>query len=112
MTALKELDRIIGEAIAYEHQLEELADIIGDVSHIDREHDPVNELEDAYTKTLVCAEMTAQKIVDVIHPGDFPDWDNYWHAVIDIRLYLANNDVDEITVEDLNRVLTYGFDPC
>lgn len=112
MAAIKELDQIIGEAIHYEHKLEELADIIGNVDHITNEYEPANDIEDAYITALVYAEIRAEQIVDIIHPQDFDNHDLFWHAVINVRLYLQNTDVNEITIEDLDTVITKGFEPC
>lgn len=112
MAAIKELDQILSEAIYYEHQVEELANLIGDVSHIDNEHEPSNDFEDAYTTALVWAEIRAEQIVNIIHPEDFDDHDLFWHAIVNVRLYIQSTDVNEITIEELSNVINKGFQPC
>lgn len=112
MSSMTELNQIIGEAIAYEHQVQELADLIGDVSHIHNDHEPSSDLEDAYTTALVWAEIRAEQIVNIIHPEEFAHHDDFWHAVINVRLYLQSTDINEITIEDLEVVITKGFQPC
>jgi len=112
MSAVKELNRIIGEAIHHEDKLEELAQIIGNVDHITDEYEPADDLEDAYITHLVYAEIRAEEIVNIIHPEDFADHDTYWHAVINTRLYIQSTDVNEITIKDLRNVIAKGFQPC
>lgn len=112
MASIKELDSIIGEAIHYEDQVEELANLIGDTSHIHNDHEPTSDLEDAYTTALVWAEIRAEQIVNIIHPEEFANHDDFWHAVVNVRLYLQSTDVNDITIEDLNTVVTKGFQPC
>lgn len=112
MAAIKELDQIIGEAIAYEHQLQDLADIIGNVDHITNEYEPANDIENAYIDALVMAEIRAEQIVEIIDPVDFLDHDHYFRAINDVRLYLQDTDVNEITIEDLEATIIKGFQPC
>lgn len=112
MAAIKELHRIIDEAIHYEEQVERIADIIGNVDHITNETEPANQLEDDYTTALVYAEIRAEEIVNIIHPEDFDNDDAYWHAIVNIRLYLQYTDVNEITIDDLSDVINKGFHPC
>lgn len=112
MAAIKELDQLIAEAIHYEDQVEQLANLIGNVDHITNEYEPADDLEDAYTTALVMAEIRAEQIVDIIHPHNFDNHDLFWHAVVNVRLYLQYTDVNEITIEDLENVIAKGFQPC
>lgn len=112
MAAIKQLDQLITEAIHYEDQVEQLADIIGNVDHIHDEYEPADKIENFFIEMLVMAEIRAEQIVDIIHPDDFLDHDNYWHAVIDVRLYLQHTDVNDITIEHLEDVIAKGFKLC
>ena len=124
MAAIKQLDQIIGEAIHYEHQLEEIANIIGSVDHINDDYQPINDIEEAFITALVYAEIRAEQIVEIIHPQDFhceaqpklvedvDNHDHYFRAINDVRLYLQNTDVNEITIEDIEAAITKGFQPC
>lgn len=112
MSSVKELDRIIGEAIHHEEKLEELALIIGNVDHITDEYEPADQIEDAYITALVYAEIRAEEIVDIIHPQNFDSHDLYWNSVVSIRLYLQSTDVNEISIEGLTDAITKGFKPC
>lgn len=112
MAAIKELDQLIAEAIHYEEQVEQLADIIGNVDHITDEYEPADNIENSYLEMLVMAEIRAEQIVDLIHPHNFDNHDLFWHAVVNVRLYLQHTDVNEITIEDLENVIAKGFQPC
>ena len=112
MSAVKELNRIIGEAIHHEDKVEELANLIGNVDHITDEHEPADDLEDAYITHLVYAEIRAEEIVNIIHPQEFADHDTYWNAVINVRLYIQTTDINEMSVKGFSDVITKGFQPC
>ena len=112
MAAIKELHTNLQELIYAEDKVEEIANIIGNVDHIHDEHEPVDQLEDDYITALVKAEILAEKIVNTIHPEDFDNDDNFWHAVINVRLYIQDTDVNELSIEDLENVIAKGFKPC
>jgi hypothetical protein len=101
MSAIKELDTNLRELIYAEDKVEEIANIIGNVDHITDEYEPADQLEDDYITALVQAEILAEKIVDTLHPQDFPNDDNFWHAIINVRLYIQNTDINELTIEGL-----------
>jgi hypothetical protein len=93
MSAIKELDTNLRELIYAEDKVEEIANIIGNVDHITDEYEPADQLEDDYITALVQAET--------LHPQDFPNDDNFWHAIINVRLYIQNTDINELTIEGL-----------
>ena len=101
MAAIKQLDINLQELIHAEEKVDEYATIIGNVDHIHDEHEPVDQIEDLYITALVKAEILAEKIVNTIHPEDFDNDDNFWHAVINVRLYIQNTDVNELSIDGL-----------
>jgi len=101
MAAIKELDTNLRELIYAEDKVEEIANIIGNVDHITDEYEPVDQLEDDYITALVKAEILAENIVNTIHPEDFDNDDNFWHAIVNVRLYIQNTDVNELSIEGL-----------
>jgi hypothetical protein len=101
MSAIKELDINLQELIYAEDKVEEIANIIGNVDHIHNEYEPADQLEEDYISALVQAEILAEKIVDTLHPEDFANDDNFWHAIVNIRLYIQNTDVNELSIEGL-----------
>lgn len=101
MAAIKELDTLLHQLIEAEEKTDEYATIIGNVEHIHNEYEPADQIEDLYVTALVQAEILAETVVDVLHPQDFASDDNFWHAVINVRLYIQNTDVNELSIEGL-----------
>ena len=101
MSAIKELDTNLRELIHAEDKVEEIANIIGNVDHIHDEYEPADQLEDEYITALVKAEILAEKIVDTLHPEEFAKDDSFWHAIINVRLYIQTTDVNDLTIADL-----------
>ena len=101
MAAIKQLDINLQELIHAEEKVDEYATIIGNVEHIHDEYEPADQLEDLYISALVQAEILAETVVDLLHPQDFAGHDNFWHAVVNVRLYIQNTDVNELSIEGL-----------
>lgn len=101
MSAIKELDTNLQELIHAEDKVEEIANIIGNVDHIHNEYEPADQLEDEYITALVQAEILAENIVDTLHPEEFANDDSFWHAIINVRLYIQTTDVNDLTIADL-----------
>ena len=101
MAAIKELHTNLQELARAEEKVEQIADIIGNVDHIHDEYEPADQIEDLYITALVHAEILAETVVDILHPEDFANDDNFWHAVINIRLYIQNTDVNELSIDGL-----------
>ena len=101
MAAIKQLDIHLQELIHAEEKVDEYATIIGNVEHIHDEYEPQDQIEDFYISALVQAEILAEKVVDLLHPAEFASHDNFWHAVVNVRLYIQNTDVNELSIEGL-----------
>ena len=101
MAAIKQLDINLQELIHAEEKVDEYATIIGNVDHIHDEYEPADQIEDLYITALVHAEILAETVVDLLHPQDFAGHDNFWHAVVNVRLYIQNTDVNELSIEGL-----------
>lgn len=112
MSAMKDLDELIAETITWSHRYEEIGDIIGNTDHIDDDHEPINDIEDAYINARVHREINAETIVDILHPEPFPNHDDFWHAIINVLTYIDETDVNEITIQDLQNVIEKGYQPC
>lgn len=112
MAAIKQLDINLQELIHAEEKVDEYATIIGNVDHIHDEYEPADQIEDLYITALVHAEILAETVVDILHPEDFANDDNFWHAVINVRLYIQKTDVNELSIDDLSDVINKGFHPC
>ena len=78
---MKDLDALIAETITWSHRYEEIGDIIGNTDHIDDDHEPINDIEDAYINARVHREINAETIVDILHPEPFPNHDDFWLGV-------------------------------
>ena len=105
MAAIKQLDINLQELIHAEEKVDEYATIIGNVDHIHDEYEPADQLEDLYITALVHAEILAETVVDILHPEDFDNDDNFWHAVINVRLYIQNTDVNELSIDGLQEAV-------
>jgi hypothetical protein len=101
MAAIKELDTLLHQLIQAEEKTDEYATIIGNVEHIHDEYEPSDHIEDLYITALVQAEILAETVVNILHPEDFATDDNFWHAIVNIRLYIQNTDVNELSIEGL-----------
>lgn len=101
MAAIKELDTILSELIQAEETTDHYATVIGNVEHIHAEYEPADQLEDLYISALVQAEILAETVVDIMHPEQFANDDAFWNAVINVRLYIQNTDVNELSIEGL-----------
>ena len=101
MAAIKQLDINLQELIHAEEKVDEYATIIGNVDHIHDEYEPQDQIEDLYISALVQAEILAEMVVDILHPEEFINDDNFWHAVVNVRLYIQNTDVNELSIEGL-----------
>ena len=101
MAAIKELHTNLQELARAEEKVEQYGTIIGNVEHIHDEYEPQDQIEDLYITALVHAEILAETVVDILHPEDFANDDNFWHAVINIRLYIQNTDVNELSIDGL-----------
>lgn len=101
MSRMADLDIAISELIEAEEKTDWYATCIGNVDHIHPEHEPVDLLEDAYITALVRAEILAENLVDIIHPQAFKTDDNFWNAVVNVRMYVQNTDVNELNLSDL-----------
>lgn len=106
MAAIKELDSILQQLIEAEEKTDEYATIIGNVDHIHDEYEPQDKIEDLYISALVQAEILAETVVDLLHPAEFATHDNFWHAVVNVRLYIQNTDVNELSIEGLQAEIT------
>ena len=101
MAAIKELHTNLQELARAEEKVEQYGTIIGNVEHIHDEYEPQDQIEDLYISALVQAEILAETVVDLLHPQDFAGHDNFWHAVVNVRLYIQNTDVNELSIEGL-----------
>ena len=101
MSAIKELHTNLQQLAQAEEKVEQYGTIIGNVEHIHDEYEPQDQIEDLYISALVHAEILAETVVDILHPEDFANDDNFWHAVINVRLYIQNTDVNELSIDGL-----------
>ena len=106
MAAIKQLDINLQELINAEEKVDQYATIIGNIDHIHDEYEPQDKLEDLYISALVQAEILAETVVDLLHPAEFASHDNFWHAVVNVRLYIQNTDVNELSIEGLQAEIT------
>lgn len=103
---MKQLDINLQELINAYEKVDEYATIIGNIDHIHEEYEPQDKLEDLYISALVQAEILAETVVDLLHPAEFASHDNFWHAVVNVRLYIQNTDVNELSIEGLQGEIT------
>ena len=101
MAAIKELHTNLQELARAEEKVEQYGTIIGNVEHIHDEYEPQDQIENLYISALVKAEILAENIVNLIAPDLEDDHDNFWHAVVNVRLYIQNTDVNELSIEGL-----------
>lgn len=101
MAAIKELDTNLQLLIQAEETVDEYATIIGNVEHIHDEYEPQDKIEELYIDALVAAEILAETVVNVLHPQDFTSHTIYWQAIVNVRLYIQNTDVNELSIEGL-----------
>lgn len=105
MSQMAQLDQLLQELIEAEQKTDEYATVIGNVEHIHSEYEPADYIEDAYITALVQAEILAENIVDILHPMPFGDDDKFWNAVVNVRLYIQNTDVNELTLEGIDAAM-------
>lgn len=105
MAAIKQLDSILQQLIEAEEKTDEYATIIGNVEHIHDEYEPQDQIEDFYISALAQAEILAEKVVDLLRPTEFASDDNFWHAAVNVRLYIQNTDVNELSIEGLQEAI-------
>jgi hypothetical protein len=105
MSAIKELDTLLHQLIQAEEKTDEYATIIGNVEHIHDEYEPADHIEDLYITALVQAEILAETVVDLLHPQDFANDDNFWHAIVNVRLYIQDTDRHQISISGLQEAV-------
>ena len=104
MSAIKELDTLLHQLIQAEEKTDEYATIIGNVDHIHDEYEPQDQIEDLYISALVKAEIFAENIVNLIAP-DIEDDDRYWHAIVNVRFYIQDNERHQISLDGLQEAV-------
>ena len=104
MSAVKELQTNLQQLAQAEEKVEQYGTIIGNVEHIHDEYEPQDQIEDLYISALVKAEIFAENIVNLIAPN-LEDDDRYWHAIINVRLYIRDTDRHQVSLAGLQEAV-------
>jgi hypothetical protein len=104
VSAVKELHSNLQQLAQAEEKVFQYGTLIGNVDHIHDEYEPQDQIEDLYISALVKAEIFAENIVNLIAP-DIEDDDRYWHAIVNVRFYIQDNERHQISLDGLQEAV-------
>lgn len=104
MAAIKEIHTNYINLIGAEQKVQKYGTMIGNVEHIHDEYEPQDQIEDLYITHLVKAEIFAENLVNLIAP-DIQDDDRYWHAIVNVRLYIQDTEPHQLSLQGLQEAV-------